>query len=95
MAITYAPSFKPKTEESRSNERRPKAPLIPLDQPGRLRISNLQALFGCSHATIYKRLEQGALPCPDGYDLPNRPKGRRGRPYWYTSTIRPFLGPSE
>lgn len=67
------------------------APVIPLDQPGRLRIAHLQYLFSISHATVYKRIEQKAIPEPDGYDLKNRPKGKQGRPYWKTATIRPLL----
>lgn len=75
----------------RRHARRPMFPAIPLDQPGRLRIAHLQALFNISHSTVYKRIEQGLIPPPDGYDLKNRPKGKQGRPYWNTATIRPLL----
>lgn len=75
----------------RKHTRRPIAPLISLTQPGRLRISNLQALLSLSHTTIYRRMEQGLIPPPDGWDMPSRPKGRQGRPYWFTSTIRRLL----
>ena len=71
--------------------RKAELPTIPIDQPGRYRIANLQALFGISHSTVYERIKQGIIPPPDGWDLMNRPKGRRGRPYWNTSTIRPLL----
>lgn len=94
MAVTFSSQIQ-LGRPARKHERKGVAPLIPLDQPGRLRLSNLQALFACSHATIYNRMEQGLLPEPDGYDLPNRPKGKRGRPYWYTATIRPLLGPAK
>lgn len=71
--------------------RRAVAPIIALDQPGKLRLSNLQALFGVSHTTIYQRIRSGLLPQPDGWDLPGRPKGERGRPYWKTETIKALL----
>jgi predicted DNA-binding transcriptional regulator AlpA len=61
----------------------PKAPMIRLDQPGRLRLANLLALFNCAHSTFYDRMKCGRYPKPDGYD---------GKcPYWKTSTIRAFL----
>ena len=66
-------------------------PPFPLDQPGRLRIAHLQYLFSISHTTVYARIEQKVIPEPDGHDLKNRPKGRQGRPYWKTATIRPLL----
>ena len=62
----------------------PKAPIISLDQPGRLRVANLMAVFGISHATLYAGLKTGRYPEPDGRD---------GKfPFWNTSTIRDFLG---
>lgn len=68
-----------------------RAPIISLDQPGRLRMANLMAIFGCSHTTIYQRIKRGEFPKPDGYDLPHRPVGKQGRPYWNTATIRAHL----
>ncbi len=69
-------------------KRRPVAPLISIDQPGRLRFANLMALLGVSHQTIYSRIARGDIPPPDGYD------GKL--PFWYCSTIRPLLvGASE
>jgi predicted DNA-binding transcriptional regulator AlpA len=62
---------------------RPKAPLISLDQPGRLRVAHLMALLAVSHSTLYERLKQGVFPKPDGFD---------GRcPWWRTSTIKSLL----
>jgi predicted DNA-binding transcriptional regulator AlpA len=61
----------------------PVAPLIPLDQPGRLRFCNVMALLSISHQTVYNRMESGQVPRPDGYD------GKR--PYWNTATIRVYL----
>lgn len=63
--------------------RRGKAPIISLDQPGRLRIENLMALYSVCHQTLYERLKTGAIPKADGYD------GRR--PYWNTATIKSAL----
>lgn len=63
---------------------KPKAPLIDLNQPGRLRIANLLALYNIASAnTLYQRLHSGKIPPPDGRD------GRS--PYWLTSTIRVHL----
>ncbi|MEO6967857.1 MAG: hypothetical protein ABI132_05290 [Rhodanobacteraceae bacterium] len=67
----------------RRSTRRAKAPIIPLDQPGRLRFANVMALLGISHQTIYDRIKSGAIPLPDGYD--------GAMPYWKTSTIRTLL----
>ena len=69
-----------------------KAPVISLDQPGRLRMAHLMALFSCSHTTIYQRIKTGEFPQPDGHDWPDRPIGKQGRPFWNTSTIRSQLG---
>ena len=62
---------------------KPKAPVISLEQEGRLRVCNLLALFGVSHATLYSGLKSKRYPKPDGYD---------GKiPYWNTLTIRQYL----
>ena len=71
--------------------RRPILPTIPLDQPWRVRIGHLQTYFSICHATVYRRIELGLIPPPDGYDLNNRPKGKQGRPYWNSETIRRLL----
>jgi hypothetical protein len=55
-------------------------------------MANLMAIFSCSHTTIYQRIKTGEFPKPDGYDWPERPIGKQGRPYWNTSTIRDRLG---
>lgn len=60
-----------------------KPPAIDLCQPGRLRVSNLLALYGIASAnTLYTWLRLHKIPPPDGHD---------GRPYWLTSTIRKHL----
>ena len=66
-----------------------RAPLMNLQEHGRLNVNNLMFLFQCSRQTIYARIADGRLPKPDGVD------GRR--PYWLTQTIRPFFerGPSN
>ena len=61
----------------------PKAPMISLDQPGRLRVANLLAIFGISHTTLYEGFKTGRYPRPDGRD--------RTFPYWKTATIKTFL----
>nr|WP_141662007.1 hypothetical protein [Burkholderia ambifaria] len=63
---------------------KPKAPLIDLNQPGRLKIANLMALYNIASAnTFYERLHSGKIPPPDGRD------GKS--PYWLTRTIRAHL----
>lgn len=76
------------THKTRSRAVKAKAPVISLSQPGRLRMANLMAIFSCSHTTIYQRIKTGEFPKPDGYDWPQRPVGKQGRPYWNTETIR-------
>jgi len=67
----------------------PKAPMISLYQPGRLRVANLLAILGISHATLYAGLKPKdgetttRYPVPDGYD------GRL--PFWKTATVKAFL----
>ena len=66
-----------------------RAPVISLDQCGRLRVCHLLAILGVSHATFYAGLKMKPgetttrYPQPDGYD---------GKfPFWRTGTIRAFL----
>lgn len=79
----------------RNHSRPPKVPIIPLEKPGRLRVAHLQALFSISHSTVYERVNDGRLPKPDGWDLPGKPKGKRGKPYWNNATIYPLLVPDK
>ncbi len=62
---------------------KPRAPIISLEQEGRLRVSNLMAILAVSHSTLYEGIKSGRYPKPDGYD------GKL--PYWRTDTIRAFL----
>lgn len=57
---------------------RAKPPLIDLNQPGRLSLGNMLALFNVSAATFYAGMKSGRYPQPDGYD------GRK--PFWKTAT---------
>jgi len=60
-----------------------KAPIIPLDRPGRLRVGHVIALLGISHSTLYCGMRSGRYPKPDGKDYTI--------PYWNTATILRFL----
>lgn len=79
MPVTPAPERK----YLKSGHTRPRAPMISLDQAGRLRVAHLLCLLSVSHATFYKRLKKGLYPAPDGRD------GKM--PFWSTATIRGFL----
>jgi hypothetical protein len=60
---------------------------ISLDQPGFLRAGHLLTLFAITSPTLYKRIRQGQIPKPDGYDC--------RRPFWHTATIRPYFVPTK
>lgn len=63
---------------------KPQPPLIDLNQPGRLHVANLLALYGLkSTSRLYEKIGLNQIPQPDGRD------GRR--PFWKTSTIRQHL----
>lgn len=62
---------------------KPKPPVIPLDQPGRLRAANVLSILGISHSTFYAGIKTGRYPKPDGRD------GKM--PFWNTETIRLFM----
>ena len=57
---------------------RAKPPIIDLNQPGRLSLGNMLALFNVSAATFYAGMKSGRYPAPDGHD------GRL--PFWKTAT---------
>ena len=83
MSITRYQMGVPVLPKKQRGHTTPKAPLISLNQPGRLRVANLLAILGVSHTTFYARLAEHAYPQPDGYD---------GKfPYWKTSSIAVFL----
>lgn len=60
-----------------------KAPIINLEQMGRLRVSHLTAILAVSRSTLYAGIASGRYPEPDGKD------GKM--PYWLTTTIKAFL----
>lgn len=67
----------------RNGHTRAKAPIISLDQPGRLRVAHLLSLLSASHSRLYEGIKSGRYPKPDGYD---------GKiPFWNTATIKLFL----
>lgn len=62
---------------------KPQAPIIELDQPGRLRVAHVMAILSISHSLLYQGMKEGRYPKPDGWD---------GKfPYWNTGTISAFL----
>ena len=61
----------------------PRAPIISLTQPGRLKTAHVLALCSISHSTLYVRQAQGLFPKPDGKDGATN--------FWKTETIREFL----
>jgi predicted DNA-binding transcriptional regulator AlpA len=61
----------------------PRAPLIDLNSPGRLRTAHVLALCAVSHSTLYQRIKAGTFPRPDGRD--------GGQNYWSTATILSYL----
>ena len=85
MSITQDQASAYTLQKKQRGHTTPKAPTISLDQPGRLRVANLLALFNVSHTTFYLRLKKGEYPQPDGRD------GDGKFPYWKTSTVRAFL----
>ena len=86
MGVTF------KKGAQKSKHSRAAAPLpMSLDQHWRLRVKHMQTIYSVSHTTLYARIKQGLIPPPDGYDLPNRPKGKQGQPYWNSETIRNHL----
>ena len=73
----------PQSENRSSGHTKPQAPLISLDQPGRLGVAHVLSLLGISHSTLYAGLKTFRYPPPDGRD------GKM--PYWKTETISRLL----
>ena len=68
----------------RNGHAKPKSvAFLRLDTAGRVRVGHMLTLLQISHSTLYKRMETGRLPKPDGKDT---------RPYWHTSTVRALVG---
>ncbi len=64
----------------------PQAPVIPLDQPGRLLTRHVLALSGWSHSKLHRKLKEASFPAP-------KKDGRIN--YWTTETVRNALGLGE
>lgn len=72
------PHLTPDSSSRAQTRSRAKPPIIDLNQPGRLSVGNMLALFNVSAATFYDGMKSGRYPQPDGYD------GRK--PFWKTAT---------
>jgi hypothetical protein len=75
---------KPVPAKKKITHTKRKWPTVPLDQPGRLSVANLMALFDKSHSRLYEliRLPAYGFPQPDGYE--------GNHPYWMTATIAAY-----
>lgn len=89
MSLIFKSSatVKPLHERNITKPRNGHAKAIPvtflhLNRPGRVRIGHMLTLLQISHSTLYKRIDSGQLPKPDGKDT---------RPYWHTETVRALV----
>ena len=71
------------TKRRKTGHVRPKAPVIALDQKGRLGTDNVLAVANWSHSTLYNRIAAGQFPSP-------QKDGRRN--FWTTDVVRKALG---
>ncbi len=71
--------------KKKNGHTKPRAPTIPLDQPGRLRTANMLSIYNVCHSTFCAGVKTGRYPQPDGRD------GRM--PYWLTQTVRKDMQP--
>lgn len=76
-------TVKPPTKRQRGHTRPSSVELLDLSKPGRVRVGHMLTLFGVSHSTFYKRMNDGLCPKADGRD--------GSRPYWRTETVRQAL----
>jgi len=67
----------------RSGHAKPRASLVPLDQPGRLYTGNVLAVANFSASSLFQRIKEGRWPAPhrDGH-----------RNYWHTHEVKQALG---
>jgi hypothetical protein len=71
------------SKAKKNGHTKPKSPITPLDQPGRLRVANWLALLGVCHSTFVNGVKSGRYPKSDGRD---------GRfPFWNNETARKYL----
>ena len=89
MPLIFKPSVTDKVFDEqyigkcRNGHAKPKSvAFLRLDTVGRVRVGHMLTLLQISHSTLYKRVETGRLPKPDGKDT---------RPYWHTSTVRALV----
>lgn len=77
------------TPKRQRGHTQPRAPIVSLDQPGRLRVANVIALLGISHSSLYAGLRPKPGETTTRYPKPDGRDG--GFPYWKTATILAFL----
>lgn len=67
----------------RSGHAKPRAPLISLNQPGRLYTGHVLAVANFSASSLFQRIKEGRWPAPhrDGH-----------RNYWHTHEVKQALG---
>lgn len=67
----------------RSGHAKPRAPLISLDQPGRLYTGNVLAVANFSASSLFQRIKEKRWPAPhrDGH-----------RNFWHTHEVKHALG---
>lgn len=70
-------------KKKRYGHARPKAPLIPIDQPSRMYAGNVLAVAGFSAMTLNNRIKQGRFPAPK-YDGVRR--------WWPSHEVKEALG---
>lgn len=73
----------PKAKPRNGHTRPMTLTFVDLSKPGRIRIGHMMTLFSVSHSTLYKKIQIGAIPKPDGKD------GKR--PFWLTETVLDVL----
>ena len=71
------------SKKKRYGHARPKAPLIPIDQPSRMYAGNVLAVAGFSAMTLNNRIKDGRFP-PPKYDGARR--------WWSSSEVKEALG---
>ena len=69
--------------KKRYGHARPKAPLVPIDQPSRMYAGNVLAVAGFSAMTLNNSIKDGRFP-PPKYDGPRR--------WWTSSEVKEALG---
>ena len=68
---------------SKQHRKQKRVSTVDVTLPGRVRVNDMLTLLRISRTTLYRRLEAGRYPKPDGHD------GQM--PYWKTGTVRRLL----